>query len=235
MLFRSGRVQRVGAMATLFLGDGPVRNFADAERLDTERYGALFRHLLERGIYVAPSLVHGDLAGHNMRWERSGGDWALTGILDWDLASVWDPALNPAYLSLWHGEEKLDAIARDPNNALGIMLSRSPDRAHEVVAMLMKQHQVERDEARKVLETMLDNGLVTRSDVSGVIGRSTAVLTGGATGTPVKLDLDPASVPLPSGDPLEQPLTAEVVADPFSTGSLFESSDFEDEDDEDDL
>jgi glutamate-1-semialdehyde 2,1-aminomutase len=36
--------------------------------LDTERYAALFRHLLERGIYVAPSqyeclfpsLAHGD-------------------------------------------------------------------------------------------------------------------------------------------------------------------------------
>jgi glutamate-1-semialdehyde 2,1-aminomutase len=50
-----GRVERVGAMATLF-----------AE--DTERYAALFRHLLERGIYVAPSqyeamfvsLAHGD-------------------------------------------------------------------------------------------------------------------------------------------------------------------------------
>jgi glutamate-1-semialdehyde 2,1-aminomutase len=50
-----GCVQRVGAMATLFLADGPIRNFADAERSDTERYGALFRHLLERGIYVAPS------------------------------------------------------------------------------------------------------------------------------------------------------------------------------------
>jgi hypothetical protein len=62
---------------------------------------------------VAPSLVHGDLAGHNMRWERSGGAWTLTGILDWDLASVWDPALNPAYLSLWHGEEMLESIARD--------------------------------------------------------------------------------------------------------------------------
>jgi len=48
-------VQRVGAMATLFLADGPVRTFADAQRSDTERYGALFRHLLERGIYVAPS------------------------------------------------------------------------------------------------------------------------------------------------------------------------------------
>ena len=50
-----GRVERVGAMATFF-----------AE--DTERYAALFRHLLERGVYVAPSqheamfvsLAHGD-------------------------------------------------------------------------------------------------------------------------------------------------------------------------------
>ena len=50
-----GRVQRVGAMATLFLGGGEIRNFADAQRSDTDRYGALFRHLLERGIYVAPS------------------------------------------------------------------------------------------------------------------------------------------------------------------------------------
>ena len=50
-----GCVQRVGAMATLFLAEGPVRSFADARRADTERYGALFRHLLGRGIYVAPS------------------------------------------------------------------------------------------------------------------------------------------------------------------------------------
>ena len=52
-----------------------------------------------------------------MRWVRTGEAWALTGILDWDLASAWDPALNPAYLSLWHGEEKLEAIARDPAEA----------------------------------------------------------------------------------------------------------------------
>jgi glutamate-1-semialdehyde 2,1-aminomutase len=50
-----GRVQRVGAMLTLFAAD-------------TEQYAGLFRHLLERGIYVAPSqfeamfvsLAHGD-------------------------------------------------------------------------------------------------------------------------------------------------------------------------------
>ena len=56
-------------MATLFMTeDEPVRNFDDAQRADTDRYGALFRHLLERGIYVAPSqfeamfvsLAHGD-------------------------------------------------------------------------------------------------------------------------------------------------------------------------------
>ena len=50
-----GTVQRVGAMATLFLGDGPIRSFADAQRSDPDAYGALFRHLLERGIYIAPS------------------------------------------------------------------------------------------------------------------------------------------------------------------------------------
>jgi glutamate-1-semialdehyde 2,1-aminomutase len=63
-----GRMQRVGAMATLFMTDDTVRNFDDAQRSDTERYAALFRHLLERGIYIAPSqfeamfvsLAHGD-------------------------------------------------------------------------------------------------------------------------------------------------------------------------------
>jgi glutamate-1-semialdehyde 2,1-aminomutase len=55
-------------LLTLFQTDRPVRNFEDAERCDTERYGALFRHLLEREVYVPPSqfealfpsTVHGD-------------------------------------------------------------------------------------------------------------------------------------------------------------------------------
>jgi glutamate-1-semialdehyde 2,1-aminomutase len=62
------RVQRVGAMLTLFAGSEPVKDFADVSALNTERYAALFRHLLERGIYLAPSqfeamfpsLAHGD-------------------------------------------------------------------------------------------------------------------------------------------------------------------------------
>jgi glutamate-1-semialdehyde 2,1-aminomutase len=65
-LARHGRVQRVGAMLTFFAaGDEPVTSFRS---LDGERYGALFRSLLARGVYVAPSqyeclfpsLAHGE-------------------------------------------------------------------------------------------------------------------------------------------------------------------------------
>jgi glutamate-1-semialdehyde 2,1-aminomutase len=54
-LARFGRVQRVGAMLTLFAGPDPVTNFEQAAASDTERYAALFRHLLAHGVYVAPS------------------------------------------------------------------------------------------------------------------------------------------------------------------------------------
>jgi glutamate-1-semialdehyde 2,1-aminomutase len=50
-----GRVQRVGAMATLFMRDGEVTDFTTASATDADRYATLFRHLLEHGIYVAPS------------------------------------------------------------------------------------------------------------------------------------------------------------------------------------
>ncbi|MFJ6418489.1 phosphotransferase family protein [Paeniglutamicibacter sp. NPDC091659] len=56
---------------------------------------------------IPPALVHGDLAGHNVHWLES----RLVGVLDWDLAAAWDPALNSAYLGLWHGEAMLDLIA----------------------------------------------------------------------------------------------------------------------------
>lgn len=48
-------VQRVGSMATVFFRAEPVRSFEDAAASDTERYAEWFRHLLARGIYVAPS------------------------------------------------------------------------------------------------------------------------------------------------------------------------------------
>jgi glutamate-1-semialdehyde 2,1-aminomutase len=63
-----GTVQRVGAMLTLFCRDEPVRDFADASASDIERYAALFRALLGRGVFITPSqfeclfvsLAHGE-------------------------------------------------------------------------------------------------------------------------------------------------------------------------------
>jgi glutamate-1-semialdehyde 2,1-aminomutase len=68
-----GRVQRVGAMLTLFFlasesGSDPVTDFAQASACDTSRYAEYFRHMLDSGVYVPPSqyeamfvsLAHGD-------------------------------------------------------------------------------------------------------------------------------------------------------------------------------
>ncbi len=48
-------VQRVGAMLTVFFRAAPVRNLADAQASDLDGYASFFRHLLSRGVYVAPS------------------------------------------------------------------------------------------------------------------------------------------------------------------------------------
>jgi glutamate-1-semialdehyde 2,1-aminomutase len=50
-----GTVQRVGGMLTLFCHEGPIASYEDAAACDTERFGALFRHLLAAGVYLPPS------------------------------------------------------------------------------------------------------------------------------------------------------------------------------------
>jgi glutamate-1-semialdehyde 2,1-aminomutase len=49
------RVQRVGSMLTVFFRPDSVRNLEDAQASDLERFGAFFRHMLERGVYLPPS------------------------------------------------------------------------------------------------------------------------------------------------------------------------------------
>nr|WP_255480622.1 aminoglycoside phosphotransferase family protein [Quadrisphaera sp. RL12-1S] len=55
---------------------------------------------------VAPGLVHGDLAGHNLRWRADG---TLAGVIDWDLAAAWDPAVDVGCL-VWFGWDTVDAV-----------------------------------------------------------------------------------------------------------------------------
>ena len=46
---------RVGSMFTFFFQAGPVRNYTEAKRSDTAKFGRFFHHLLERGVYLPPS------------------------------------------------------------------------------------------------------------------------------------------------------------------------------------
>jgi glutamate-1-semialdehyde 2,1-aminomutase len=45
-------VQHVGSMVTLFFNEGPVRNWDDAAKSDTARFGRYFWGMIHRGIYM---------------------------------------------------------------------------------------------------------------------------------------------------------------------------------------
>jgi glutamate-1-semialdehyde 2,1-aminomutase len=49
------QVNARGSLATLFFAKEPVRNYTDAKKSDTKRYGEFFRNMLEQGIFLAPS------------------------------------------------------------------------------------------------------------------------------------------------------------------------------------
>ncbi len=49
------RLNHVGTLGCVFFTGEPVTDYASAQTSDTERYTAYFRHMLTRGIYLAPS------------------------------------------------------------------------------------------------------------------------------------------------------------------------------------
>ncbi len=49
------RINAIGSLATVFFTSDPVRNYSDAKRSNTKRYAKLFREMLDRGIFLAPS------------------------------------------------------------------------------------------------------------------------------------------------------------------------------------
>ncbi|MEU6343733.1 phosphotransferase [Streptomyces sp. NPDC046977] len=59
---------------------------------------------------VPDALVHGDLGGSNIHWNPHG---TLVGVLDWDLALPFDPAVDAACMA-WHGWDTVrDAVDHD--------------------------------------------------------------------------------------------------------------------------
>jgi len=48
-------INRVGSMFTFFFTENPVTDWDSAKAADTARFGKFFHHLLEHGVYIAPS------------------------------------------------------------------------------------------------------------------------------------------------------------------------------------
>ncbi|TMQ08558.1 MAG: aminotransferase class III-fold pyridoxal phosphate-dependent enzyme, partial [Deltaproteobacteria bacterium] len=48
-------MNRVGSMLTLFFCPGPVTDYASAKTADTTRFGAFFRNMRDRGVFLPPS------------------------------------------------------------------------------------------------------------------------------------------------------------------------------------
>ncbi|MEO0472556.1 MAG: glutamate-1-semialdehyde 2,1-aminomutase [Bacteroidota bacterium] len=48
-------IGHIGSMFTLFFQEGPVLNFEDAQRSDTDAFARFFRSMLQKGVYFPPS------------------------------------------------------------------------------------------------------------------------------------------------------------------------------------
>jgi glutamate-1-semialdehyde 2,1-aminomutase len=53
--FKGVTINRVGSMFTFFFTDEPVTDWNSAKKCDTEQFKRFFHHMLERGVYLAPS------------------------------------------------------------------------------------------------------------------------------------------------------------------------------------
>ncbi len=55
-------ITRLASMFTVFFSEGPVRNFEEAKKADAERYARYFRHMRDKGYFLAPSAFETSMA-----------------------------------------------------------------------------------------------------------------------------------------------------------------------------
>lgn len=58
-------LNRVGSMWTWFFTPGPVRNYDEAAKSDTEAFGRFHRAMLDRGIWLPPSQFEAAFLGYS--------------------------------------------------------------------------------------------------------------------------------------------------------------------------
>jgi aminoglycoside phosphotransferase (APT) family kinase protein len=80
---------------------------------------------------VPDALVHGDLCGSNVHWSRDG---QLAGVLDWDQAHLFDPAIDAALMA-WHGWDNVRK-AVDPETYRRARIYDAPFEVGHLVGVL---------------------------------------------------------------------------------------------------
>ncbi|MFI7232032.1 phosphotransferase family protein [Nonomuraea angiospora] len=60
--------------------------------------------------HVATAVAHGDLGAENVLWEIDAGRPRLSGVIDWDEATIGDPAEDLAAIGAGHGDAFLNRV-----------------------------------------------------------------------------------------------------------------------------
>lgn len=106
------------ARAALKTSEGEWQRFAAAVRAELFPLMADHgREAAERQLtaldalpYLVGAVVHGDLGGANVLWEISDGVPYMSGVIDWDEASLGDPAEDLAAIGASYGDEFVDRV-----------------------------------------------------------------------------------------------------------------------------
>ncbi|GII91789.1 phosphotransferase family protein [Sinosporangium siamense] len=96
----------------------PLMSQAGRRRADGELAAA------EALPWTTGALVHGDLGAENVLWETAGGSPRLSGVIDWDEASLGDPAEDFAAIGASYGDGFLHRVLASSGRLEGDLLGR---------------------------------------------------------------------------------------------------------------
>ncbi|WP_433271281.1 hypothetical protein ACQPZF_11970 [Actinosynnema sp. CS-041913] len=128
-----------------------------------------------------------------------------------------------------------DAIKSDQLNLVGLKLAADPNQVNEVIALFMQRHKLDFESARGMLNSLLENGLVGRSNVADIMAKATAVIANRLSDTPFAIGLGENPASLPGGGPLGSVAGSRPAATPLNAADLLGAEDSDDFDDEDDV
>jgi len=112
-----------------------------------------------------------------------------------------------------------EALRTDQLNLIALRLSTNRDDVNDVINLFMRQRQLDFDGARGVVNALLEQKLVNRSDVTDIMARATKVLADHISGTPFSVKAGEGTV---------------RELQPGSSQPRVDATDLEDDDDDDD-